>query len=94
MKRTAIEALDNLHRCALCHRAKDPKGWLKHCREMRDIVEAELRALEPVKERVVAMRRSACETTDSITIYLSKGLDDGEYERFAEVMDATEEPEP
>ena len=73
---TALECLDNLHRCALCHKAEDPAGWMRHCREMRNSVEAELRIMELLRTQSTGATYKFDERENkyALTIYLESPL--------------------
>lgn len=49
---TSKDALDNLHRCALCYEPTTctKEEWVKHCRNNRYIVERDLELLEIIKK--------------------------------------------
>ena len=46
---TSKEALDNLHRCALCYKSSNHDEWINHCRKVRNIIEKDLERLEKYK---------------------------------------------
>lgn len=47
---TSKEALDNLHRCALCYKSSNHDEWINHCRKVRNIVEKDLDQLEEYRK--------------------------------------------
>lgn len=58
--KSSKEALDNLHRCALCYQSENKNEWIKHCRKVRDIVDKDLDLLEIIKKYIYFSPKSHC----------------------------------
>lgn len=89
MKPTAIEALDNLHRCAACYRSKDQAGWMRHLREMRDVAEAELNAVDNLRKNALeaVYEPDGIGHSTALKIYLAQPLDECDIKRIERLLD-------
>ena len=71
------EALDNLHRCALCYKSSNHDEWLNHCRKVRNIVEKDLDRLESLEKQNELLKKDLKEYQS----YIKKGVEE-HYEDF------------
>lgn len=74
---TSKEALDNLHRCALCYKSSNHDEWINHCRKVRNIVEKDLDRLENLERQNKILKKYLKE----YQAYIKKGVEE-HYEDF------------
>ena len=74
---TSKEALDNLHRCALCYKSSNHDEWINHCRKVRNIVEKDLDRLENLERQNKLLKKYLKE----YQAYIKKGVEE-HYEDF------------
>ena len=69
---TSKEALDNLHRCALCYKSSNHDEWINHCRKVRNIVEKDLDRLESLEKQNELLKKDLKE----YQAYIKKGVEE------------------
>ena len=74
---TSKEALDNLHRCALCYKSSNHDEWINHCRKVRNIIEKDLDRLENLERQNKLLKKNLKE----YQAYIKKGVEE-HYEDF------------
>ena len=88
---TSKEALDNLHRCALCYKSSNHDEWINHCRKVRNIVEKDLDRLEKENKELKRLNKNLKNSNTHKDTYASKLKE--ENERLQKIIKIKEELE-